>query len=209
MLKTVRMAGPASLTEEEVYARAEVLASYSSFDVDGILGFLNASEIGPSEVSSLTWLPVLLGKLVGVAEHIVQPIVDGIVILQSCVRDRLAQRVPLAPPEHEEARWVSFCRGYVSYAMLDPRWVGDASKARYLNWAGAIAGHPELMSARDMTLRELADKKAQSVVLAYEDIRISPTRAKGGARAGRNEPCPCGSGKKFKKCCLTSGGVVS
>lgn len=21
-------------------------------------------------------------------------------------------------------------------------------------------------------------------------------------RAGRNEPCPCGSGRKFKKCCL-------
>ncbi len=23
-----------------------------------------------------------------------------------------------------------------------------------------------------------------------------------GAKVGRNEPCPCGSGKKFKKCCL-------
>ncbi len=23
---------------------------------------------------------------------------------------------------------------------------------------------------------------------------------------GRNDPCPCGSGKKFKKCCLASGG---
>jgi len=23
-------------------------------------------------------------------------------------------------------------------------------------------------------------------------------------KVGRNEPCPCGSGKKFKKCCLTS-----
>ena len=22
------------------------------------------------------------------------------------------------------------------------------------------------------------------------------------AKTGRNEPCPCGSGKKFKKCCL-------
>ena len=22
------------------------------------------------------------------------------------------------------------------------------------------------------------------------------------SRPGRNEPCPCGSGKKFKKCCL-------
>ena len=24
------------------------------------------------------------------------------------------------------------------------------------------------------------------------------------ATVGRNDPCPCGSGKKFKKCCLTS-----
>jgi uncharacterized protein YecA (UPF0149 family) len=22
-----------------------------------------------------------------------------------------------------------------------------------------------------------------------------------GARIGRNDPCPCGSGKKYKKCC--------
>ncbi|XYI02077.1 SEC-C metal-binding domain-containing protein [Sorangium sp. So ce1128] len=25
------------------------------------------------------------------------------------------------------------------------------------------------------------------------------------AKVGRNEPCPCGSGRKYKKCCLTSG----
>jgi SEC-C motif len=27
------------------------------------------------------------------------------------------------------------------------------------------------------------------------------------SRLGRNEPCPCGSGKKFKKCCESSGGA--
>jgi len=27
--------------------------------------------------------------------------------------------------------------------------------------------------------------------------QVRPLRVK----AGRNEPCPCGSGKKFKKCC--------
>ncbi|MCP3958761.1 MAG: hypothetical protein GY719_12985 [bacterium] len=27
-------------------------------------------------------------------------------------------------------------------------------------------------------------------------------------RAGRNEPCPCGSGKKYKKCCLRRGGAA-
>ena len=24
------------------------------------------------------------------------------------------------------------------------------------------------------------------------------------AKIGRNDPCPCGSGKKYKKCCLAS-----
>jgi len=37
--------------------------------------------------------------------------------------------------------------------------------------------------------------------------RMSPAQRKrllrdGVLRVGRNHPCPCGSGKKFKKCCL-------
>ena len=24
-------------------------------------------------------------------------------------------------------------------------------------------------------------------------------------KVGRNDPCPCGSGKKFKKCCIDKG----
>ncbi|HIT54889.1 TPA: SEC-C domain-containing protein, partial [Candidatus Galligastranaerophilus intestinigallinarum] len=24
---------------------------------------------------------------------------------------------------------------------------------------------------------------------------------------GRNDPCPCGSGKKFKKCCMLKEGI--
>ncbi len=31
-----------------------------------------------------------------------------------------------------------------------------------------------------------------------EDARAP---AKAGPRIGRNDPCPCGSGKKYKKCC--------
>ncbi len=26
--------------------------------------------------------------------------------------------------------------------------------------------------------------------------------------AGRNDPCPCGSGRKYKKCCGKAGGVA-
>ncbi len=35
--------------------------------------------------------------------------------------------------------------------------------------------------------------------------RASSTVVKDGATVGRNDPCPCGSGKKYKNCCLRSG----
>jgi SEC-C motif domain protein len=35
-------------------------------------------------------------------------------------------------------------------------------------------------------------------------ILNNPTVRHETPRPGRNEPCPCGSGKKFKKCCLMS-----
>ncbi len=37
----------------------------------------------------------------------------------------------------------------------------------------------------------------------YKELPISPIHA--GPRIGRNTPCPCGSGKKFKKCCGIDG----
>ena len=207
---------PASLTEEQVYDRAQLLASYSAFDADGILGFLHGVEIGPSPISALKWLPVLLQKLVGVAKNIVEPIVAEVVVVQSCVHDRLEQRVPLVPGEDEDARWVSFARGFVAYGVLDGAWTGDRTKANYLVWAAVLAGRADLLPGRTpreladeqaKVRRELSDKKAQSIILAYEDLK-RPAPAATSGRVGRNDPCPCGSGKKYKKCCLTNASLV-
>ncbi|MGB8720870.1 MAG: SEC-C metal-binding domain-containing protein [Desulfobacterales bacterium] len=30
---------------------------------------------------------------------------------------------------------------------------------------------------------------------------LNPTQAVKSEKIGRNSPCPCGSGKKYKKCC--------
>jgi len=35
-----------------------------------------------------------------------------------------------------------------------------------------------------------------------ERLLTSPAPAESRFKAGRNDPCPCGSGKKFKKCCM-------
>ena len=34
------------------------------------------------------------------------------------------------------------------------------------------------------------------------EVAVSPTITRTGQRTSRNDPCPCGSGKKFKQCCL-------
>lgn len=41
-------------------------------------------------------------------------------------------------------------------------------------------------------------KKLQSAPAAPAGVILQAVAA---AQAGRNDPCPCGSGKKFKKCC--------
>ena len=37
-----------------------------------------------------------------------------------------------------------------------------------------------------------------------EQLRRKPVDSRADGRVGRNDPCPCGSGLKFKKCCFTS-----
>ncbi|HEX9205848.1 MAG TPA: SEC-C metal-binding domain-containing protein, partial [Candidatus Deferrimicrobiaceae bacterium] len=50
--------------------------------------------------------------------------------------------------------------------------------------------------------REAARKPAR-VALNRGDIKSAgqTTQKRPGAKIGRNDPCPCGSGKKYKKCC--------
>ena len=49
--------------------------------------------------------------------------------------------------------------------------------------------------------RREAEKYIESVTRAQS----SAYRRKYGHKPGRNDPCPCGSGKKYKKCCLGKG----
>jgi len=44
----------------------------------------------------------------------------------------------------------------------------------------------------------LSEEKRQEIAKAY---RTSGIYVRKEARVGRNDPCPCGSGKKYKNCC--------
>lgn len=44
--------------------------------------------------------------------------------------------------------------------------------------------------------------EAKSRMAPMELMPTAPQLKRKPPRVGRNEPCPCGSGQKFKKCCL-------
>jgi uncharacterized protein YchJ len=59
------------------------------------------------------------------------------------------------------------------------------------------------LNAMTPTEREAFVARLQRVLNGEESIRESPAQAFNPNRdVGRNDPCPCGSGRKFKKCCL-------
>ena len=73
--------------------------------------------------------------------------------------------------------------------QLDEGFVGST-------WVETEAKHEQAQSAS-----ELATQQQQAIDASQGDAKTEPIRNR-GRRVGRNEPCPCGSGKKYKNCCL-------
>ena len=58
---------------------------------------------------------------------------------------------------------------------------------------GGVCPHCPFWQGRDRFTHEMVPSKAEQLLQAAS-FRAEP-------QVGRNDPCPCGSGKKFKKCC--------
>lgn len=61
--------------------------------------------------------------------------------------------------------------------------------------------------------REFFSADTQELITELMDVRLEqlecsnePEKLVRRVRVGRNHPCPCGSGKKFKKCCISKDG---
>ena len=47
----------------------------------------------------------------------------------------------------------------------------------------------------------------EQAIRGSENVKIEPIRNRGEV-VGRNDPCPCGSGKKYKQCCMRKTGAA-
>ncbi len=58
----------------------------------------------------------------------------------------------------------------------------------------------EFIHTESSTFKEAA-REAETVTVSRTQSQTGQTYKREGKKVGRNEPCPCGSGKKYKKCC--------
>jgi preprotein translocase subunit SecA len=68
--------------------------------------------------------------------------------------------------------------------------------------------HAEAPSAAELVAQALPQAAASPAPSQAAEINVEPIRNL-GTKVGRNDPCPCGSGKKFKNCCGKSSGVAT
>ncbi|MCP4813412.1 MAG: preprotein translocase subunit SecA, partial [Planctomycetaceae bacterium] len=72
-------------------------------------------------------------------------------------------------------------------------------------WVEGHASHEEVPSTASAEQHaETAAQQAAQASSEREDVKPEPIRNK-SPRVGRNDPCPCGSGKKYKSCHMRKG----
>jgi len=73
-------------------------------------------------------------------------------------------------------------------------------------------GHVQTLERAEEIIR-ICDERGWQIVIGVEpgmpedisevELLLNPPKPKQAEpKVGRNDPCPCGSGKKFKKCCM-------
>jgi uncharacterized protein len=106
-------------------------------------------------------------------------------ILANPRRGRFARQKAELPPQCTDCRWLSFCHGDCTRFRMDPE--------------GGFTRVSTYCAARKMLLEHM-EPHLESIRRKALRIRDA-SRQEGSPRLGRNEPCACGSGRKFKRCC--------
>ena len=110
----------------------------------------------------------------------------------------------------DDEELIDWCSGYLLVAERDATWsenlVPDAPSLE--PWYAVVGEIPAIdaLSQPLDRLRAEIPQRALNMYAFWSDWRLNPSLAGRripaiSMRVGRNEPCPCGSGRKFKRCC--------
>ena len=188
-------------------------------------GFLTGIAIGPELVMPSEWLPAIWGGDEPVFESMEQAqTVIGTIMGRY---NEILRELDTDPEGYEPVFWegpdgeviaADWAEGFVDAIRLRPEaWrplLEDREALILLMPILALCGDAEGGSPLELDPEEDADLLAQAPELIpacvagidgfWKERRGRPKAGSGqakSAKVGRNDPCPCGSGRKYKRCC--------
>ena len=182
-------------------------------------GFMTAMVSGPVMVPPSRWLPAVWGDFEPVWETTAQ--FEEILALMMRHMNSVSGMLRAAPDEFEPLfmerevdgrvyRIVDeWCEGYLRGMRLDlSDWSSTENFSHLLGLMLLFASDEGFEKLRQFTIEEVEEyqdlitpavRQAHAYWLGQRSDKRTVRHE--GAKTGRNDPCPCGSGQKFKKCC--------
>lgn len=197
--------------------------------LDFLQGFLCAVASGPDIIPPSVWLPLALGESTEYeSKEQAQEVMDLVMKLYNSIASSLLNGEEFDlflyglednPDELDYAAW---CEGYVYGSQIgDTNWFEAAGEyspdlSEKLEVFFLLSGmlkedalkHKEPWLSRKEEQKALAKAQEEfpsaiSAIYRFWQTKRTPQSPvkRDTPKVGRNDPCPCGSGKKFKQCC--------
>ena len=198
-------------------------------DIAMLDGFLTALVIGPNTIMPSQWLPAIWGEteeeeMVWDSAEQTRRILGLVMRMYNDRVQDLHEEIdaydPLIYQSQHEGKPVpildEWCMGFIRAIQLDPEGWQPIVEADTQEAGGLLT--PMLLYGTEEGWNELKENQALAdrhldfadaigpCVIGIRDYWLpqrkeAATYRRETAKVGRNDLCPCGSGKKYKKCC--------
>jgi uncharacterized protein len=217
-MKALSQAAPMSLQELDEFLTSDG-APDRSMALSNLDGFLTAVAIGPDRIKPSEWLPRIWGDespeflSEEEANRVIGTILGRYNQIITQLRDDPDRYQPLIRQnEHGQVIAHDWVAGFMDgVALRFHGWQALLKSKEYRNDFAPIAVHltdaqgNSPLNPEEENVKALIEQAAELIPAAVRSIDrfFKQTRPffEGGTKVGRNDPCFCGSGKKFKKCC--------
>jgi uncharacterized protein len=204
------------LSETETQVLRTHLSESGGATLEYARGVFCAVACSPVLLDPPTWLPWVLGS----ATPSKASLRDSFNLLMREFHS-IAECMALGEPwfPDSDADLVQFCKGFTRVTQHGTEWrkasevflkvLPVAATAGYIDvtsLGGVLPGQPDAQHWLDEEQAQLRTRILE-IYVAFAEARAqakaAASKTGSGGSVGRNEPCPCGSGKKYKKCCAT------
>lgn len=211
------------IPEEEAESASEE-TDEGVLDISELDGFLTAIVCSPKSLLPADWMPVLWGDFerqwasLDASERMITMVLRHLNAIVATLNDAPADFEPIVLEVEEEGALVTsveeWCLGFMKGVSLSTAaWQEGGEEVMDLLFPIMVfttaEGHSSLERLDADELETLKLSLPASVRKLHSFWLARGGSAEGHsallhdeAQVGRNDPCVCGSGKKFKKCCL-------